>query len=343
MALLDRLKEAARPLNSIEATTPGEAGRQTGDLHGANPAPLPEGQQSGPKKASSGAAAPAYVTEPEAIARTYYVEDRAGERRYYDDYRRKALAIRSDANSIGSRREDLNTVRAMLTLAEARGWSEVKVSGTADFRREMWIEAQARGIVAQGYKASDLDRQEADRRRAERGQDSGRSAQSPAANEVRSAAASITPAVADPQRAPASVAPAPTATPQQVNPAAPAPTPSNDQQRVTPAPTPDDHRRTVRQATAELSADGRLMLTALSVQIDRQMNKLNTEGKAEMKAYAAVMLMKKERTEGPIVLSAEQRQATAAPEPVLKQQPEAMPTPPTRRMEPEAPSRRLAR
>lgn len=345
MALLDRLKEATRPANSIEEVTPAEARRPVADLHGANPAPFPEAQQPTPKKASSGAVAPAYATEPEAIARTYYVEERAGERRYYDDYQRKALAIRSDASSINSRREDLNTVRAMLMLAEARGWSEVRMTGTTEFRREMWIEAQARGIAAQGYKPSDLDRQEADRRRAERGQDAGRTPPAPAMNEVRQAAATGTPAsTADRQQAsPTTPAPAVGELRQAPAVGTAAPAPTSDQQRATPVVSLDEHRRTVRQATAELSADGKLMLSALSVQIDRQMNKLNTEAKAEMKAYVAGELVKKERAEGPIVLSAEQRQAATAPEPVRKQQPEAAPPPPIRRMEPEAPSRRLSR
>ena len=265
MALFDRVREFGAPANSIASTAPP-------DLHSANPA------RSG---------RPASATEPESIARSYYVEQQRGERRYYEDYQRKTLAIRADTSAISSRREDLNTVRAMLTLAEARGWSEVKVSGTAAFRREAWIEAEARGLAVVGYKPSDPDRQEAERRRGERGR--------------TAPAASATPAAA-------------------------------------PAASMDDHRRRGAAAEAELSRDGRLILMALSEKIDRQMHKLHAEAKMELRAFAAVELARKERAEGPVVLSTEQRRAATAPEPVVAPRPAPVP-----RREPEQPRRSLAR
>jgi hypothetical protein len=276
MALFDRVRDTMGPANTI---TP-ERGE---GLHRASPAGSRDG------KAGDGSAA--YAAEPEAIARSYYVEERGGERRYYDDYQRKALAIRADASAINSTREDLNTVRSMLKLAEARGWGEVNLSGSATFRREAWIEATAAGMTALGYKASDLDQQEADRRRAERGRD---------ASEVRKA---------------------------------PAPAPDK------PSPTVAEFRRTGMGAEAELSTDARLVLVALSEKIDRQMNKLNTDAKLELRAFAAVELARKERTEGPIVLSAEQRRAATAPEPA----PTPRPTPVPRRGEMEPPRRSLGR
>ena len=159
MALADSARSALRPTNSIEAVPPpgGEG------LHRASP--------------GAGKAAP-YTTEPDSIAKAYYVEDRGGERRYFDDYQRKALAMRATETSISSKREDLSTVRAMLEIAEARGWHSVEIRGSAEFKREALIEATVRGLEGRGYTPSDLDRQEADRRAAERRQ----------ANEVRSVA-----------------------------------------------------------------------------------------------------------------------------------------------------------
>lgn len=421
MALLDRLKDATRPSNSIEAVEPQQsqpllraavAVRPNGETVAVTVPP--EGPQPSIKKGDAKAAA--YTTEPESIAKSYYVEERGGERRYYDDYQRKSLAIRSDAGSISSKKEDLNTVRSMLDLAEARGWGEVKINGSADFKREMWIEAQARGLQTQGYKASDLDRQEADRRRGERPQ-AGRPEQD-ALNVVRQGSGVDTPAaqpkgqvsgqqepVAErPRPAPAndqqSVRAASSA--RQDTPAEPgrpaeplhsakgAPVPAGDQQpakdpqsarqdapaepgrqgeplhsakgapalagdqqqvkgagnapeKGAQAPSLADNRRNLREANAELSPDGRLMLGALSENIDRKMNKLNVEAKAEMKAFVATELVKKERAEGPIVLSAEQRNLATAPEPTRQQptQPVQQQPEPTRRMTPEEP--RLSR
>lgn len=382
MAMIDRLKDATRTTNTIETTQPQAPVQRPADLHGANPGGSPDTPPVA-KKPGGDANAPAYTTEPEAISRAYYVEDRGGgARRYFDDYQRKSLAIKADDNSISTKKEDLNTIRAMLTMAEARGWSEIKIGGTADFKREAWIEAQARGITAQGHKVSDLDRQEADRRRDERGQ--GSVTTKPDINEIRPAngaqatpvaSAPIQVAASTPQRdaeAPQQAKQAPAQQPAQAAPVQEpstrnlgvVPGPANDQrqqatqqkdaaapQQTKPADTPAlqpaalDHRKTLKDATAELSPDGRLVLAALSEKIDRQMNKLNAEAKLETKAFAATELVKKERLEGPVVLSPELRKLATAPEPVQAKQPPVLvqqPTP-TRQIEPEPPQRSRSR
>lgn len=299
MVLADSARSALRPNNSIEfAPSPEGEG-----LHRASPAGDPPGKTS----------APPYRSEPESIAKAYYVEERGGERRYFDDYQRKALAMRATDTSISSKREDLNTVRAMLEIAEARGWHSVEIRGSADFKREAWIEANARGLEGRGYTPSDLDRQEADRRAGERRQ----------ANEVRSAAREE----AREDRAAGKPAARHEREAHEKQPGEPAP------------PTVTDNRRTIRDAQRELSADGRLMLAALSEKIDRQMNRLNTEAKTEIKAFVGAELVKKERAEGPTVLSDEMKRAATAPEPARA----SAVTPPGRRIEPEAPRRTLGR
>ena len=344
MAMLDRLKDAARSTNSIEAVQPVAAPQRPMDLHGANPVG-PSDPPPAARKAPADPKAPAYTTEPEAISRAYYVEDRGGERRFYDDYQRKSLAIRANDASISTKKEDLNTIRAMLTMAEARGWSEVKIAGTADFKREAWIEAQARGITAQGHKASDLDRQEADRRRAERGQAPVQAGPKQDTNEVKPAAG-LAAQVPPP---PATQAAAPAAAPQrEAEPSRELPSRSKE---ATPAPVQGlaqpsaapvvNHRQALKDATAELSPDGRLVLAALSEKIDRQMNKLNADAKLETKAFAATELVKKEKMEGPVVLSPELRKLATAPEPAqAKQAPAPVQQPvPVRQVEPPQRSR----
>ena len=351
MALFDRLKDAAKPTNTIEAVQQPEPERRqeprlaqsapATPAMAASEAPSPLQPRARPAQAQP--KAPAYTSEPEAISRSYYVEDRGTERRYFDDYQKKALAIRADDTTINSKRGDLNTIRAMLTMAEARGWSEVKVAGSAEFKREAWIEAAARGITAQGYKAGDLDRQEADRRRAERGPDAARPGSHGEGNEVRrvtlqQAAPNQAPAQsaidasqaqarpvkpetvarADATQAPArqvkpaeAVQPAPGVEATQVGKPAP-----GEAEKAAPQLTAADHRKVAKEAAAALSDDGKLVFAAMSEKIDRQMNKLNADGKAEMKAFVATELVRKEKAEGPVMLTREQRQLATGPEPV---------------------------
>ncbi len=360
MALFDRLKDATKPTNTIEAVQqPEPERRQEPRLAQSAPATpttaaseAPGPSQIPAKPAQAQPKAPAYTSEPEAISRAYFVEDRGTERRYFDDYQKKALAIRADDTTINSKREDLNTIRAMLTMAEARGWSEVKVAGSAEFKREAWIEAAARGITAQGYKAGDLDRQEADRRRAERGPDAGRPMGPGDGNEVRrappqQAAPAQAPAQPDVEASPAQArsvkpetaaqadaaqTPARQAKPTEAAQPAPAaelaqtPKPApGEPEKPGPQLTAADHRKVAKEAAAALSDDGKLVFAAMSEKIDRQMNKLNAEGKAEMKAFVATELVKKEKAEGPVMLTKEQRQLATAPEPAQQQAPAAKP------------------
>ncbi|MRK19074.1 LPD7 domain-containing protein [Pseudomonas sp. JG-B] len=46
-------------------------------------------------------------------------------------------------------------------IAESRGWSELRVSGSEQFRSEVWKEATSRGLDVKGYQASELDKKEA--------------------------------------------------------------------------------------------------------------------------------------------------------------------------------------
>lgn len=104
-----------------------------------------------------------------------------------------------------------------------------------------------------------------------------------------------------------------------------------------------DLDKALREAEKVLSEDGRLVLAALSEKIDRQMIPLDAHEKAQMKTHAASELIKKERLEGPIVLSLEQKQIACAPRP-LEVMPRAEPAPvSTPRTEPEAPRQTLRR
>lgn len=58
-------------------------------------------------------------------------------------------------------------VSSMIDLAEARGWSSLKLSGTKAFRREAWLQASVRGLEVQGYRPDKLDRLKLEEARAD--------------------------------------------------------------------------------------------------------------------------------------------------------------------------------
>jgi len=361
MGIADRLRDATRPNNEItQVFDPVRSAAQ--GLHSASPEPSAPAGKTGrtpleeaaatlqPVVDRSGKKPAAYTTEPENIAKAYFIEDKGGERRYFDDYKQQGLAMKATETTITTKREDLNTVKAMMDIASARGWQSVDVKGTAEFKREAWIEAQTRGIEALGYRPSDPDRQEADRRREERG----------LSNEVRGPLppTPATPAAPVMPNNPAASTLDPalkTATAREGTgtPEKPGEKPAQGQDKGADKSTQAkgdqapatlvDNRKTLREAQKELSPDGRLVLAAMGEKIDRQMNKHNSEAKAQMKAFVATELVKKERAEGPVVLSADQKRTASAPEPAPARVEPGKPQEPTRGADITEPSRKLSR
>jgi|ThiBio_1000_plan_1041568.scaffolds.fasta_scaffold00653_6 hypothetical protein len=62
-------------------------------------------------------------------------------------------------NKLETRSNSENVAENMIRAAETRGWEEIKVSGTKTFRREAWLEAEARGIHVKGYIPTEQDKQ----------------------------------------------------------------------------------------------------------------------------------------------------------------------------------------
>ncbi len=111
---------------------------------------------------------PAEPDKPDAVAQQHglYTAAKGSTRRYYADYRQKQEVMRADTTRISTKRDDAQTVTAMLDLAKSRGWDTVRLKGTADFQREAWVQAQVRGMKAEGYKPTATDQQELARRKA---------------------------------------------------------------------------------------------------------------------------------------------------------------------------------
>ena len=56
----------------------------------------------------------------------------------------------------------------MLDVAKAKGWDSIKISGSQEFKQQMWLEAESRGIATKGYKPSPEDLAILESRREER-------------------------------------------------------------------------------------------------------------------------------------------------------------------------------
>lgn len=283
MSPFDRVRRAVGAPNIIENETPPEA------LHTAKP------EEANPGPADPQLAEPAL---PETMTKWFSEKDQLDRTHFYADYKRKDLLATADYQSISTKKQDTGTIKTLIAYAGAQGWSAVKLKGTEDFRREAWIEATARGIQATGHKPTVPEQQEAARRASQYGLN-------PASNEVQK----------EPQQ---SQQPAPVAAQQaavQKNASGPSKSAkeSGDRLALREGMTAAEHRAVTRAARSELSADGRLALTAVTTKIDKEMDLLNADAKAQLKAVAAVEMAKKEREQGPIQLTEQQRDQAKAP------------------------------
>lgn len=102
---------------------------------------------------------------PEGVAAQYRTN---GNEKYMLDPRTDKLAIdaRSE-NILKTRNNDKKTIENMLAIAETNGWQNIKVKGSPEFKKEMWLQARLKGLEVQGYKPSDQDKKLLETRQAQ--------------------------------------------------------------------------------------------------------------------------------------------------------------------------------
>ncbi|MBR9841154.1 MAG: hypothetical protein GYB50_25225 [Rhodobacteraceae bacterium] len=81
--------------------------------------------------------------------------------RSYDDAR---PTIVDKGDQLSTRNADRGTAIDMIELAAHRGWQSLIAKGPEEFRREMWVEGTAQGLKVQGYRPTEKDQEEANRR-----------------------------------------------------------------------------------------------------------------------------------------------------------------------------------
>lgn len=68
------------------------------------------------------------------------------------------LAFTATPEKLETPLNDTAVISHLLTMANHRGWSTIKVDGTEDFKRQVWLEATVMGLDVQGYTPSEQDK-----------------------------------------------------------------------------------------------------------------------------------------------------------------------------------------
>ena len=91
-------------------------------------------------------------TVPASVRERFHQE---GHRFYFPD---GAEAFRDHGRKLSTPSENTEVIASLIEIAQARGWSEITVSGTDAFRQGAWREARLAGLTVRGYRPSEAER-----------------------------------------------------------------------------------------------------------------------------------------------------------------------------------------
>lgn len=172
-------------------------------------------------------ATPAAFALPDALQKRYLV---GADNKYYFRDRDQALAFEDLGHRLRTAHDDPDVAASMVELARAKGWSRIRVRGSAAFKHAAWLAAAERGLEVSGHRPDARDKARLAERLAQHEQQTRE--QHPANQIERQEALPATPATpakARPRRKRAATTRAPAATSADA-PAAPTPTPVPEQQ-----------------------------------------------------------------------------------------------------------------
>ncbi len=99
----------------------------------------------------------------------YYTDGKGGPGLgFYADATVARAAFRDRGDRLTADRADPNAIRDMAQIAKHRGWTIVTAHGDPAFRREAWLTGRTLGLEVPGYKPTERDLQELERRVAQR-------------------------------------------------------------------------------------------------------------------------------------------------------------------------------
>ena len=77
--------------------------------------------------------------------------------KYFFMERPEHLAFEDRGTRIKTNSNNAKVAGSMLDVAQAKGWTDIKVKGQETFRREAWLQATARGMEVKGYRPRSED------------------------------------------------------------------------------------------------------------------------------------------------------------------------------------------
>lgn len=99
-------------------------------------------------------------TIPERLASRYL---RVKNQYYFQD---KTLAFEDGGKQLRVETENVTVIRDAIAIAEDRNWQTIKISGSDNFKQQVWREASLKGLEVVGYKPTQLEVAELEKAKA---------------------------------------------------------------------------------------------------------------------------------------------------------------------------------
>jgi len=132
-----------------ESTGPGGPTRSENSIRAAKPREKEQSDAQDTRAARPSTSSTDAV--PESV-RKRFVQVR--NKYYFSD---GARAFTDRGNRLTTPSENTEVVRSLITIAKAREWNEIIVTGTERFRKEAWFAARLAGLDVRGYKPSEFE------------------------------------------------------------------------------------------------------------------------------------------------------------------------------------------
>lgn len=90
---------------------------------------------------------------PEEVKRRFV---RVGNKYHFPD---GAQAFTDHGNRLTSASENTEVIKSLISIAQARGWSDITITGTERFRKEAWFAGRLAGLDVRGYAPTEFEQE----------------------------------------------------------------------------------------------------------------------------------------------------------------------------------------
>jgi len=78
-------------------------------------------------------------------------------KKFYQPNNKDLVAFEDKGSELHTKSDSPNIAKSLVSIAQSRGWDEIKSTGSETFRRAVWMEAAKLGIHDRGYKPTEIE------------------------------------------------------------------------------------------------------------------------------------------------------------------------------------------